>query len=203
MSKENNSERLDKEIDNISTESLINPFDQGIIDYGKGQAFSSSLYKLQCTHKYIQEAYGLSDSDIINFSVGNIIEEKEAVYAEIMEDMETKITERYNHALDETLGQLIKENKHINNKEFFKLVRSRLNLTQKQMSERFHISITSVRNWEQGVQFPNSSTLALILLALPDSAKAVANLPKIVSRQMTSETNLEMVDELLKFTQAK
>lgn len=203
MSKENNSERLDKEIDNISTESLINPFDQGIIDYGKGQAFSSSLYKLQCTHKYIQEAYGLSDSDIINFSVGNIIEEKQAVYAEIMEDMETKITERYNHALDEKIGELIQKNKHINNKEFFKLVRSRFNLTQKQMSERFHISITSVRNWEQGVQFPNSSTLVLILLALPDSAKAVANLPKIVSRQMTNETNLEMIDELLKFTQAK
>jgi putative transcriptional regulator len=42
-------------------------------------------------------------------------------------------------------------------------IRAKLKLTQKQFSERFHIPLATLRDWEQGRRVPDAPARALIL----------------------------------------
>jgi putative transcriptional regulator len=51
-------------------------------------------------------------------------------------------------------------------------IRHRLGLSQEELAERIHVSVTSIRNWEQGKRYPTGAARALyrILDKQPEAA---------------------------------
>ena len=56
--------------------------------------------------------------------------------------------------------------------EHLRGVRQRLGLSQEQLAERIHVSVISIRNWEQGKRYPTGAARALyrILDKQPEAA---------------------------------
>ena len=59
--------------------------------------------------------------------------------------------------------------------EFTRRVRQRLGLTQREFAHRIHVSIDTIRNWEQGKRCPTgpAKTLLVLLDRLPRSSLRV------------------------------
>ena len=60
-----------------------------------------------------------------------------------------------------------------------KSIRSKLGLTQEEFARSFHLSVASVRDWEQGRFRPGQSsrTLLRIIAMMPEEVKAVLGTP--------------------------
>ena len=48
--------------------------------------------------------------------------------------------------------------------EFTRNVRRRLGLTQKEFARRIHVSLDTIRNWEQGRRYPTGAAKALLII---------------------------------------
>lgn len=57
-----------------------------------------------------------------------------------------------------------------------RVIRQKLKLTQKQFSERYHIPLATLRDWEQGRRMPDAPARALI--------KAIREEPAVVRRAL-------------------
>jgi putative transcriptional regulator len=68
--------------------------------------------------------------------------------------------------------------------EHLQCIRQRLGLSQEQLAEKIHVSVVSIRNWEQGKRYPTGAARALyrILDKQPEAALAAlerrTSLPK-------------------------
>ena len=68
-------------------------------------------------------------------------------------------------------------------------IRLRLGLSQEQLAERIHVSVTSIRNWEQGKRYPTGAARALyrILDRQPEAAlKALERRSSLPTRRRLS-----------------
>ncbi len=62
--------------------------------------------------------------------------------------------------------------------EYFQQIRSTLSLTQADFSERFHIPLGTLRDWERGVSVPDTSARTLL--------RVIAREPEAVLRALAS-----------------
>ncbi len=73
--------------------------------------------------------------------------------------------------------------------EHLQHIRQRLGLSQEQLAERIHVSVTSIRNWEQGKRYPTGAARALyrILDRQPEAAlKALERRSSLPTRRRRS-----------------
>jgi len=73
--------------------------------------------------------------------------------------------------------------------EHLQHIRQRLGLSQEQLAERIHVSVTSIRNWEQGKRYPTGAARALyrILDRQPEAAlKALERRSSLPTRRRLS-----------------
>jgi len=73
--------------------------------------------------------------------------------------------------------------------EHLQQIRQRLGLSQEQLAERIHVSVTSIRNWEQGKRYPTGAARALyrILDRQPEAAlKALERRSSLPTRRRRS-----------------
>ncbi len=62
--------------------------------------------------------------------------------------------------------------------DFLKNLRARLNMTQAEFSQRFRIPLGTLRDWEQGVSYPDASARTLL--------RVIAREPEAVLRALAS-----------------
>ncbi len=62
--------------------------------------------------------------------------------------------------------------------EYVQQIRSRLSLTQAEFSDRFHIPLGTLRDWERGVSVPDTSARTLL--------RVIAREPEAVLRALAS-----------------
>ena len=73
--------------------------------------------------------------------------------------------------------------------EHLQKIRQRIGLSQEQLAERIHVSVTSIRNWEQGKRYPTGAARALyrILDRQPEAAlKALERRSSLPTRRRLS-----------------
>lgn len=58
-----------------------------------------------------------------------------------------------------------------------KTLRKRLDLTQKEFAERYHISVETLRNWEQGERTPDLTSIAYLtcIAKSPETIHSILN----------------------------
>lgn len=140
--------------------------------FGKeGMEIQNNLAVLGMSFDDLLGKYALTERQLQDFLYGKPKKADKGKFFNIYYDLENAVDIKRSGENKRELVHLLKNEKPFEKKNFYKLLRNILGVSQRQLAEMLNISINTVQKWEQGLSRARGGERLLLYMLIPQEIK--------------------------------